>query len=145
MDITDNKELLEKLQDSETRREAFNLVVQQYSKQLYYHIRRMVVDHDDANDLVQDTFIKAWTNLDKFRFDSAIYTWIFRIATNTCLNFIDRQKRKFTFSALSYEDDLASKIESDPYFDGDEIQVQQQKAILKTPENKNYSKTRAGL
>ncbi|PLX08831.1 MAG: RNA polymerase subunit sigma [Marinilabiliales bacterium] len=133
MSNIDNKELLEKLQNKDTRKEAFNLVVEKYSTQLYYHIRRIVIDHDDTNDLVQDTFIKAWTNLDKFRFDSAIYTWLFRIATNTCLNFIDRKKRQFTFSAINYEDDLASKIETDVYFDGDEIQKKLQKAILQLP------------
>jgi RNA polymerase sigma-70 factor (ECF subfamily) len=84
----------------ETRNEAFNDIVNQYSKQLYYHIRRMVIDHEDANDLVQDSFVKAYTNLEKFRFDASIYTWLYRIATNTCLNFLDRKKRMFTFSAL---------------------------------------------
>lgn len=133
MKNSDDNIFLEKLQNKETRKEAFNIVVTKYSQQLYYHIRRMVIDHDDTNDLVQDTFIKAWTNLDKFRFDSAIYTWLFRIATNTCLNFIDRKKRQYTFSAINYEDDLASKIETDQYFDGDEAQKKLQKAILKLP------------
>lgn len=133
MTIDDNANI-EKLRNPETRNEAFDSIVKKYSKQIYYHIRRMVIDHDDANDLVQDTFLKAYTNIDKFRFDSAIYTWIYKIATNTCLNFLNRQKRQFTFSAISYEDSLADKLESSSYFDGDELQKKLQKSILKLPE-----------
>jgi RNA polymerase sigma-70 factor (ECF subfamily) len=132
--IIDDNAIIEKLRNPESRNEAFDSIVQKYSKQIYYHIRRMVIDHDDANDLVQDSFLKAYTNIDKFRFDSAIYTWIYRIATNTCLNFLEKKKRQFTFSALSYEDSLADKIESSSYFDGDELQKKLQKSILKLPE-----------
>ena len=99
MKKNDDKVIIDKLRNLETRNEAFNDIVNQYSKQLYYHIRRMVIDHEDANDLVQDSFVKAYTNLEKFRFDASIYTWLYRIATNTCLNFLDRKKRMFTFSA----------------------------------------------
>ncbi|MDD4150178.1 MAG: RNA polymerase sigma factor [Bacteroidales bacterium] len=133
MKKNDEKEIIEKLRNLETRNEAFNELVNLHSQKLYYHIRRMVIDHDDTNDLVQDSFIKAYTNLDKFRFDASIYTWLYRIATNVCLNFLDRKKRMFTFSALSYEDTLADKIESSSYFDGDELQKTLQKAILKLP------------
>ena len=133
MTIYNDKDILQKLKDKNSRNEGFSLIVEKYSEQLYYHIRRMVVSHEDANDLVQDTFIKAYTNLDRFRFDSAIYTWIYRIATNTCLNFLDKKKRQYTFSALSFEDTLANKLESDEYFDGDEIQKKLQKAILTLP------------
>jgi RNA polymerase sigma-70 factor (ECF subfamily) len=130
----DDNDILKKLQDHNTRNEAFNIIVKKYSRQLYFHIRRMVIDHDDTNDLVQDSFIKAYTNLDNFRYNSAIYTWLFRIATNTCLNFLERKKRMFTFSALSYEDTLTDKLQSSEYFDGDEIQMKLQKAVLKLPE-----------
>lgn len=133
MKKNDDKVIIDKLRNLETRNEAFNDIVNQYSKQLYYHIRRMVIDHEDANDLVQDSFVKAYTNLEKFRFDASIYTWLYRIATNTCLNFLDRKKRMFTFSALSLEDTLADKIEAHSYFDGDELQKSLQKAILKLP------------
>jgi len=133
MTVNDDKDILQKLKDENSRNEGFSLIVEKYSQQLYYHIRRMVISHEDANDLVQDTFIKAYTNLDKFRFDSAIYTWIYRIGTNTCLNFLDKKKRQYTFTALSFEDKLANKLESDEYFDGDEIQKKLQKAILTLP------------
>jgi len=133
MTLNDDKDILQKLKDENTRNEAFSFVVEKYSEQLYYHIRRMVIDHDDANDLVQDTFVKAFTNLDKFRFDSAIYTWLYRIATNTCLNFLDKKKRQYTFTAINYEDKLINTLETDDYFDGDEIQKKLQKAILKLP------------
>ncbi|MBN2777968.1 MAG: sigma-70 family RNA polymerase sigma factor [Bacteroidales bacterium] len=132
--IIDDNAIIEKLRNPKTRNEAFDSIVKKYSNQIYYHIRRMVIDHDDANDLVQDSFLKAYTNIDKFRFDSAIYTWIYRIATNTCLNFLEKKKRQFTFSAISYEDSLADKIESSSYFDGDELQKKLQKSILKLPE-----------
>lgn len=133
MALNDDKDILQKLKDENTRNEAFGFIVKKYSEQLYFHIRRMVISHDDANDLVQDTFIKAYTNLEKFRFDSAIYTWLYRIATNTCLNFLDKKKRQYTFTAINYEDKLINKLESDVYFNGDEIQFKLQKAILKLP------------
>ncbi len=133
--MTENneKDILQKLKNKNSRNEGFNLIVEKYSQQLYYHIRRMVISHDDANDLVQDTFVKAFTNLDKFRYDSAVYTWLYRIATNTCLNFLDKKKRQYTFSALNFEDNLINTLETDEYFDGNEIQMKLQKAILTLP------------
>lgn len=133
--MTENneKDILQKLKNKNSRNEGFNLIVEKYSQQLYYHIRRMVISHDDANDLLQDTFVKAFTNLDKFRYDSAVYTWLYRIATNTCLNFLDKKKRQYTFSALNFEDNLINTLETDEYFDGNEIQMKLQKAILTLP------------
>ncbi len=111
----------------------FDAVVKKYSKQLYYHIRRMVISHEDADDLLQDTFIKAYENFEGFREESNIYTWLYRIATNTTINFLNRKKRYFVFSSLNYEDQLIEKIESSEYFDGDQLQKNLQKAILKLP------------
>ena len=111
----------------------FDDVVKQYSEKLYKHIRRLVIVHEDANDILQDTFVKAYLNFENFRNESNIYTWLYRIATNLSLNFLKRKKRYFVFSALDYEDTLIDKIESSEYFDGDEMQKKLQKAILKLP------------
>jgi RNA polymerase sigma-70 factor (ECF subfamily) len=134
MQNTSDNDILTLISNPDTLHEGFGIIVAQYSKQIYYHIRRMVIDHQDADDILQDTLIKAYTKIDSFRSESSIYTWIYKIATNTTLNFLDKKKRQFVFSALNYEDTLADKIESDKYFDGDALQTKLQKAILKLPE-----------
>lgn len=134
MDSNNDNEIISLLNNSESKNAAFSIIVEKYSKQLYYHIRRIVIDHQDADDLLQDTFVKAFTKIESFRSESTLYTWLYRIATNTTLNFLSRKKRYYTFSALSYEDTLADKIEADRYFDGDNLQKELQKAILKLPE-----------
>ncbi len=131
--INDN-EILSLLADPGSKNAAFNIIVKKYSKQLYYHVRRMVIDHQDADDIIQDSLIKAYVKIDNFRSESSIYTWLYKISTNTTLNFLAKKKRSFTFSALSYEDTLADKIESDEFFDGDSLQKSLQKAVLKLPE-----------
>ena len=131
---SEDNEILSLLADPESRNTAFSIIVEKYSKSLYYHIRRMVIDHQDADDLLQDTLIKAYTKITFFRLDSSLYTWLYKIATNTTLNFISRKKRSFTFSALKFEDTLIDKIESDSYFDGDSLQKKLQKAQLQLPE-----------
>jgi RNA polymerase sigma-70 factor (ECF subfamily) len=134
MDSNNDNEIISLLNNPESKNAAFSIIVEKYSKHLYYHIRRIVIDHQDADDLLQDTFVKAFTKIESFRSESALYTWLYRIATNTTLNFLSRKKRYYTFSALSYEDTLADKIEADQYFDGDNLQKELQKAILKLPE-----------
>jgi len=94
----------------------------------------MVIEHDNTNDLVQDTFIKVWKNLKNFRSDSKLYTWIYRIATNEALTFLKSKKRKFFIHIVDYENHLSQSIEDDNYFSGDEIQMKLQKAILTLPE-----------
>ena len=131
--MINEKEILSQLRNPETKDKAFDYIVNTYSQKLYYHIRRMVIDHDDANDLLQDTFINAFVKIDKFRSDSAIYTWLYKIATNTSLNFIAKKKRQYTFSAIKFEDSLASQLESDQYFDGDALQKKLQRSVLKLP------------
>mgnify|MGYP000610334719 CR=1 FL=1 len=91
----DDKELLVKLRDPETVNYGFNLLVREYQQKIYWHIRKMVIDHDDADDLVQEVFVKVWKNLNKFREDSQLYTWVYRIATNECLNFLRKKRNKF--------------------------------------------------
>ena len=124
------KTLNERLIDKSTRREAFEEVVRTYSPQIYRQIRRMVQYHDDANDVMQDTFMKAWTALDSFRGDAKISTWLYRIATNESLSFLARQKAQ-----ISLEDaDMVRTLESDTYFDGDETALKLQRAVATLPD-----------
>ena len=128
------KEMALRLQDTATQREAFAEVVRVYSEQLYWQIRRMVLSHDDANDLLQNTFMKAWANLDYFRGEAKLSTWLYRIALNECLNFLNRQRAEKHLSIDDADAALVNKLESDPYFDGDETQKMLQKAIMTLPE-----------
>ena len=127
-------DIKERLHDPHTRRRAFEEVVGEFSEQLYWQIRRMVVSHDDANDILQNTFIKAWTNIDYFRGDAKLSTWLYRIALNECLNFLNRQRAQENISIDEADSNFINMIEGDPYFDGDETQVMFQKAIRTLPE-----------
>ncbi|HKM92977.1 MAG TPA: RNA polymerase sigma factor [Prolixibacteraceae bacterium] len=129
-----NEEFIEKLKNPNTKRAAFHELVKTYQEKLYWHIRRMVVDHDDADDVMQNTLIKVWNNLDTFREESTLYTWLFRIATNESLTFIAQKKRRNIFSSSTENDYLINNLESNRYFDGPEIQRKLQKAILKLPD-----------
>ena len=130
----EDKELLEKFQNEESRNYAFNLLIRKYQQRVYGHIRKMVIDHDDANDLTQDVFIKVWNNLSGFREHSQLFTWIYRIATNECLSFLKKKKRKFFLPINDVEKELVDKLESSSHIDGDTIQLKLQKALLKLPE-----------
>ena len=132
MTSNDEKSLLQQLQDEKTRDAAFTRLVDAYKEPLYWQIRRMVLNHDDADDILQNTFIKAWTGIDSFRGESRLSTWLYRIATNETLNFIERQ-RHTSVSLDDEESHVAQTLQSDPYFDGDETQVQLQEAIAKLP------------
>lgn len=127
--------LIEQLTTIETRRKAFEQVVRQYSEQLYWQIRRMVLSHDDANDLLQNTFIKAWTNIDTFRNESKLSSWLYRIAVNETLTFLTRQHETVSLDMdMSEGPSGADKLESDTYFDGDAAQRLLQEAILTLPD-----------
>lgn len=134
MNKINEKEIIPKLQDPSTRRKAFEEVVSAFGEPLYWQIRRMVLDHDDANDLLQNTFIKAWTNLEQFRGEARLSTWLYRIALNECLNFLNRQQAQNQFSIDSEDTSVVNQLESDPYFDGDETQQMFQEAIHTLPE-----------
>ena len=94
----------------------------------------MVIDHDDADDLVQEVFVKIWKHIDNFREDAQLYTWIYRIATNECLNFLRKKKNKFFLPINDVQNELSQKLDSSSYIDGDEIQIRLQKALLKLPD-----------
>ena len=111
---------------------AFNTLVHEYQEVLYWQIRRLVLSHDDADDVLQNTFIKAWMALDEFRAESKISTWLFRIAINESLSFLEKKKKNASLSSDAIED-LASQLMSDPYFDGDETEAQLQEAIASLP------------
>lgn len=112
---------------------AFTFIVRKYSERLYWHIRQMVIDHNDADDILQETFIKVWNALPAFREESKLYTWLYRIATNESLTFLKRKKIRATFTFRDPEVDMASFIEIDPLFDGDQLQLSLQKAIATLP------------
>jgi RNA polymerase sigma factor (sigma-70 family) len=113
---------------------AFNLIIRKYQQPIYWHIRRLVILHEDADDIVQEVFIKAWRGLNKFRGDSALYTWLYSIATNDALSFLKRKKNRFFLPLVDVEKYLSEYLESDVYYEGNAIEKKIQKAILTLPE-----------
>jgi RNA polymerase sigma factor (sigma-70 family) len=130
----DDSDILAKFAVPETRNFAFNQLVRIYQQKVYWHIRKMVIDHDDANDLTQETFIKVWKALDKFKGDSQLFTWIYRIATNECLNHLAKKKRRFFLPINDITEELSNKLEDSDMISGDEIQLKLQKALLTLPD-----------
>jgi RNA polymerase sigma-70 factor (ECF subfamily) len=131
--FTDQDKEIIRLLETDVNR-GFRLLVETYSKRLYWHIRRMVILHEDADDALQNTFINAWKNIGNFRNESALYTWLYTIATNESLTLINKRKRN---SALSLDDIgsyLANSLEGSTWFNGDEAQIKLQNAILQLPE-----------
>ncbi len=112
---------------------AFGMVLDKYQERLYWHIRKMVVHHEDADDVLQNTFIKIWKGLSKFRGESELFTWIYRIATNEALSFLKQKANKTGRNVEDPELSFATSLMSDEYFDGDEIQLKLQVAISKLP------------
>jgi len=129
-----DKELLQLFRKAESREKAFQLIVLKYKERLYWHIRKIVIDHTDTDDILQETFIKAWSALDNFREDSGLYTWLYRIATNESLTFLNRKRKRYFLPLADVERQLSGMIEEDPLFTGDEMQKKLQKALLTLPE-----------
>ncbi|MBO7471773.1 MAG: sigma-70 family RNA polymerase sigma factor [Bacteroidaceae bacterium] len=130
--MIDEKALLKQLRDASTKEAAFTRLVREYQEPLYWQIRRMVVIHDDADDVLQNTFIKAWSAIDSFRQESRLQTWLFRIAINESLNHLSKKKQVLSLDQT--EIGIADTLASDSYFDGDEVQKQFQTAINSLPE-----------
>jgi RNA polymerase sigma-70 factor (ECF subfamily) len=128
------KEIVVLLQDPARQREAFARIVKEYSEQLYWQIRRLVLTHDDANDILQNTFIKAWTNIEYFRGDAKMSTWLYRIALNECLTFLNKQRASQQLSIDEAETEMMNQLESDTYFDGDETQKIFLQAVKQLPD-----------
>ncbi|MEO5944810.1 MAG: sigma-70 family RNA polymerase sigma factor [Ferruginibacter sp.] len=133
-DQLDDKELLQQFKTEATKERAYTSIIKKYQEKLYWHIRRMVVDHDDANDVLQNMFIKVWKNLDNFREDSQLYTWMYRIATNESLTFLEQQKKRSSVSLSNEESNLTNKLQADKDFDGNKLEWKLQMAIQQLPE-----------
>jgi RNA polymerase sigma factor (sigma-70 family) len=127
-------ELLIQFRDPVTKERAYTAIIKKYQEKLYWHIRRMVVDHDDANDVLQNVFIRVWKGLENFREDSQLYTWLYRIATNECLTFIEQQKKRSSVSLNDDEAGLSNKVKADQHFDFQKLEWKLQLAIQQLPE-----------
>ena len=125
---------MQQLMDPATQRKAFERVVREYSEQLYWQARRIVLTHDDADDVIQNVFLKAWTHLDDFHQDSRLSTWLYRITINESVDFVRRKKNKSVVSTDQEETGIANMLLADNYFDGDETQALLQEAIAQLPD-----------
>lgn len=134
MEKYDERKIMSLLSNPVTRRQAFGMVVNQYGEQLYWQVRRIVLSHDDANDVMQNVFVKAWSNIETFRNDAKLSTWLYRIAVNESLDFMRRRKNAPTVSADDADTGVANALLADKYFDGDETEAQLQQAISRLPE-----------
>jgi RNA polymerase sigma factor (sigma-70 family) len=130
----DDSLLLDEFASEATRQLAFGKIVEKYQKRVYWHIRKIVINHDDADDLTQDTFIKAWNALPEFRQDSQLFTWLYRIATNEALNFLRKKKIRNNVDYTSVESELSAGLADASYFNGDSLQLKLQQAVLALPE-----------
>ena len=131
---TDDQELLQSFKEPATRERAFTGIIKKYQEKLYWHIRRMIVDHDDTNDVLQNMFIKVWKGLENFREDSQLYTWLYRIATNESLTFLSQQKKRSSVSLSDVENGLSNKLKSDTNFDANKLEWKLQLGIQNLPE-----------
>ncbi len=129
-----DSELLRMLKEEENANYAFNLIVRKYQERIYWHIRKMVICHDDTNDLVQDVFVKAWKGLSGFREDSQLFTWLYRIATNETLTFLKKKRTRLFLPLENVEKQLINSLTDGEYFNGNAAQVKLQKALLTLPE-----------
>lgn len=127
-------QLVERLRDPRQCRKAFGDVIAIYSEPLYWHIRKMVISHDDANDLLQNTFMKAWASIENFRGEARLSTWLYKIAINESITFLNKERQRLNVSIDDGDTFLADKLESDEWFDGDDLKKELQKAIAQLPE-----------
>lgn len=132
--IPTDEELLIRFKNPDTREKAFEMIIKKYQEKLYWHVRRMVVEHEDANDVLQNTFIKVWKSLENFREESQLYTWLYRIATNESLTFLTQQKKKASISIDQEDQVLVNKLKSDSNFDANKLEWKLQLAIQSLPE-----------
>ena len=130
----DDKELLIQFRVPATKERSYTLIIKKYQEKLYWHIRRLVVSHEDANDILQNMFIKVWNSLENFREDSQLYTWLYRIATNESLSFLEQQKKRASVSLSDVESGLSNKLQADKHFDANKLEWKLQVAIQQLPE-----------
>ena len=132
--MEDESEFIKSLINPKSQNVAFQKLVQQFQKPLYYHIRNIVLNHDDADDVLQNTFIKVFQNIDKFKGESKLFSWIYRIATNESLTFLSTKAKKNNTTSQELQSKIIDNLEADVFFDGNEIQIKLQKAIATLPE-----------
>lgn len=126
--------LLTLFRQEDTRESAFTAIVRKYQQKLYWHVRRMVVEHEDSNDILQQVFIKMWNSLEDFRGDANLYTWLYRIATNETLTWLEKEKRRKAVSLDSDEGLMTEKLEAQQGFDSNKLEWKLQQAIQSLPE-----------
>lgn len=134
MNEKEERNLIKKLQDPSSKEESFRELVRLYQQRLYWHIRKIVIEHEDADDVLQNTFIKVFRYIDSFQSNSSLYTWLYRIATNEAITHINEQAKLKNISNMEYNQLAVENLESDVYFNGDNIQLQLQKAIASLPD-----------
>ena len=131
--MKNSEDLVTRLKDISTRKVAFHELVSLFQERLYWHIRKMVMNHEDANDILQNVFVKVWRGIDNFREESSLYTWLFRIATNEAITFINQQKKKNNWTLNDEQQYLQDNLTDDPFFDGNEVERLLEEAILSLP------------
>ena len=129
-----DERILALLSEDATMEQGFRLLMSGYQERLYWHVRRMVHDHDDANDILQNCFVKVYRGIRQFEGKSKLYTWLYRIATNETITFLNKKKQRATTTIDNEENNLSNQLKADPYFDGDEIQMRLKEAVAKLPE-----------
>ena len=129
-----DEDLVNLFRNPERKEYAFNLLVDRYKERLYRHIRKLVIDHNDTDDLLQETFISVWRGLGKFRGDSQLFTWLYRIATNEAFRFLEKKRKRILLPLVKIERQLSEKLKDDNMFHGDTVQMKLQQAILTLPE-----------
>lgn len=130
----EDKDLIDAFKDPTKKERAFTEIVKKYQERIYWHIRRLVVNHDDANDVMQNMFIKVWTYLDNFREESNLYTWLYRIATNETITFLEKEKKRKAISISDDENGVAYKLPAEKGFDANKLEWKLQQAIQSLPE-----------
>jgi len=132
--LEEEKAFILELLNPKTQNEAFQKLLKNYQKPLYHHIRNIVVNHDDADDVLQNTFIKVFQHLNNFKGESKLFTWMYRIATNEAITFLNQKAKKHHTTTEAYQTIAVNNLKADRYFDGDEIQFKLQKAVSSLPE-----------
>ena len=132
--MQEEKNFIKELIDPRTQNTAFQKLLREYQKPLYQIIRNIVIDHDDAHDVLQNTFIKVFQNITKFKGDSKLFSWVYRIATNEAITFINNKAKRSKLTSAELQSKLVDNLQSDVYFEGDEIQLKLQKALVLLPE-----------
>ena len=132
--MLDEEVLIVNLKDPLTREASFRTLISMNKERLYWHIRKIVLNHEDADDVLQNTFVKVFKHIDGFKGESKLFSWMYRIATNEAINYIEKRAKQAGVDIHTYGEERANNLEADAYFDGDEIQLQLQRAIAKLPQ-----------